>query len=458
MTKGTRGANVREMKPNTTDAKAGAGKQALTTTTPPPPQPPQPPLGHERLIEVLQNSLYPGASTEAVALVIDYCRANNLDPLLKPVHIVPISVEVEVENPSYREGTNSPRMVKVWRTINTIMPGIGLYRIRAARAGDYMGLSEPEFGDDIEMELGGTKMVFPEWCTITAYKMINGEKVPFHATEYWLENYATAGRNTAAPNRMWQKRPRAQLIKCAKAQALREGWPDVVGAAPTAEEMEGQFIHREDPAGAIDTEATIKDPQPKRGDAPAATTTPNQAALPAHREPAGLTVEEVTGAAVTRKRGKRSPTPLEREREREADREAAHYAPGGKGGWVGAYFGDHDEQQGQGIDEPNDKQQQPAGAATTTATTTTGEPPWKQAQDQPQPINTAHSRAEVDTPASPGAVKQIKLKLEREELTIDDIRASFEALRQLESLEKLPASFVNPVLKWIAANRAGQGE
>jgi hypothetical protein len=68
----------------------------------------------------------------------------------------------------------------------------------------------------------------------------------FTAKEYWVENYATAGRDTTYPNAMWKRRPRGQLSKCSEAQALRMAFPEFVGAAETAEEMEGKVIGSED--------------------------------------------------------------------------------------------------------------------------------------------------------------------------------------------------------------------
>ncbi|RTP22767.1 recombinase RecT, partial [Enterobacter hormaechei] len=41
----------------------------------------------------LKNSIYPGAKDESVMMALDYCRARQLDPLLKPVHLVPMSVK-----------------------------------------------------------------------------------------------------------------------------------------------------------------------------------------------------------------------------------------------------------------------------------------------------------------------------------------------------------------------------
>jgi hypothetical protein len=91
--------------------------------------------------------------------------------------------------------------------------------------------------------LGGVAIEFPEWCRVTVQRQLDtGTIAEFTAEERWIENYATAGRDSAAPNAMWRKRPRGQLRKCAEAQALRMAFPELVGAAPTAEEMEGREI------------------------------------------------------------------------------------------------------------------------------------------------------------------------------------------------------------------------
>lgn len=176
----------------------------------------------------LKNSIYPGAKDESVMMALDYCRARQLDPLLKPVHLVPMSVK------DARTGKNEFRDV--------VMPGIGLYRIQADRSGDYAGAKEPEFGPDVSLTLTGVEVTVPQWCKYTVFKrMPSGEIVEFSAKEYWTENYATAGRDTTAPNAMWKKRPYGQLAKCAEAQALRKAWPEI-GQQPTAEEMEGKTL------------------------------------------------------------------------------------------------------------------------------------------------------------------------------------------------------------------------
>lgn len=177
----------------------------------------------EDLIQVLQNSLYPGAQIGSVQMVLGYCQAAGLDPMQKPVHIVPM----------WDKNSRSMRDV--------IMPGISLYRTQAARTGEHVGTDEPVFGQLVTLDLGGMQIQVPEWCSVTVWRMKQGVRCAFVATEYWVENYATAGKDSVVPNTMWKKRSRGQIAKCAEAQALRKGFPEV-GSAPTAEEMEGKYI------------------------------------------------------------------------------------------------------------------------------------------------------------------------------------------------------------------------
>lgn len=183
----------------------------------------------EDIIRVLQNSLYPGANIGSVQMVLGYCQASGLDPMQKPVHIVPM----------WDSKSGSMRDV--------VMPGVNLYRTQASRTGRFAGMSDPEFGPMLEEDIGGAKIRYPEWCRIVVKRLLdNGVVAEFSATEYWIENYAMKGgkEKSVAPNAMWTKRPRGQIAKCAEAQALRKAFPEC-GAQPTAEEMEGKQMHQE---------------------------------------------------------------------------------------------------------------------------------------------------------------------------------------------------------------------
>ena len=153
-------------------------------------------ISEGELMDVLRNSLYPGAKDESIKMVIGYCKAAGLDPMQKPVHIVPMW----------------DKNMKAMRDV--VMPGIGLYRTQAARSGQYAGVTDPEFGPDITESVGGVSITFPAWCKVTVKRLLGNQVVEFAAREFWKENYATAGKDSAAPNAMWKKRPYGQIAKC----------------------------------------------------------------------------------------------------------------------------------------------------------------------------------------------------------------------------------------------------
>ena len=194
------------------------------TTTEKPSMLPALQMSEAELVEVLATSLYPNASVNSIKMVLGYCRAAGLDPMQKPVHIVPMWDAKQ----------------KVMRDV--VMAGIGLYRVQAARSNSYGGITEPEFGPDVTEKVGGVEITYPQWCKVTVKRRLpDGSTADFSAVERWRENYATAGKDSTAPNAMWKKRPYGQLAKCAQAQALRMAFPEI-GSAPTADEMEGKSL------------------------------------------------------------------------------------------------------------------------------------------------------------------------------------------------------------------------
>ena len=100
-------------------------------------------LSEPELMTVLQSSLYPGAAPASIKLVIGYCKAAGLDPMQKPVHIVPM-------------WDSKARAMR-----DVVMPGVNLYRIQASRSGQFAGMSEPEFGPDITATIGGQSITYP---------------------------------------------------------------------------------------------------------------------------------------------------------------------------------------------------------------------------------------------------------------------------------------------------------
>lgn len=182
---------------------------------------------------VLCEAIFPGAQTSgAIQLALDYCAARKLDPFKRPVHIVPMWSKLLKKN------------------VETVWPGINELQVTASRTGQWAGMDDPRWGSVTKRtftsandngEVRNITVEFPEWCAVTVYRMIGGERHGFSEPVYWLETYARLGR-TELPNEMWQKRTRGQLHKCAKAASLRAAFPEEVGNDYAAEEMEGKDI------------------------------------------------------------------------------------------------------------------------------------------------------------------------------------------------------------------------
>ncbi|EGF96778.1 phage recombination protein Bet [Brevundimonas diminuta] len=173
---------------------------------------------------VLTDAVFPAAERpESIIMALAYCRARNLDIFKKPIQIVPIY--------------DSKRRCMV----DTVWPGIAELRTTAMRTGSFAGFDDTEYGPLVEESLSGVTVRYPEWAQCTVYRLIAGQRVPFVGPKvFWIETYATAKRDTKAPNSMWAKRPRGQLEKCAEAAALRRAFPEEIGNEYAAEEVEGQ--------------------------------------------------------------------------------------------------------------------------------------------------------------------------------------------------------------------------
>jgi len=189
---------------------------------------------------VLTDSIFPSAKTaDGIALAVRYCQARGLDVLKRPVHVVPMWSKA------------------LGREIETVWPGINEVQVTASRTGQYAGIDPPRFGPDITRSFTGraktdsgwqqlsVEVTYPEWCEITVYRLVNGQRCPFTETVFWEETYSRAGgASSDVPTAMWVKRPRGQLIKCAKAAALRAAFPEE--GTYVAEEMEGKVIEPEE--------------------------------------------------------------------------------------------------------------------------------------------------------------------------------------------------------------------
>lgn len=210
--------------------------------------------------KALVEAIYPSARTaNSVVMALSYCRARNLDPFKRPVHIVPMWDSKRGEY------------------VETVWPGIAELRTTAFRTKQYAGCDDAEFGPTIKRDFTGRlkgkdnswqektiTVEFSEWCRMTVYRELNGRVCKFVGPKVkWLESYATIGASDL-PNDMWQSRPEGQLEKCAEAAALRKAFPEELGNELTAEEMAGRSINGSETrdVAAVGSAATPKPPVP----------------------------------------------------------------------------------------------------------------------------------------------------------------------------------------------------
>ena len=184
--------------------------------------------------QVLVESIFPAAKTvEGVQLAVRYCQARGLDVMKRPVHVVPMWNR------------------SLGREVETVWPGIAEVQTTAARTGQWAGMEPARFGPEVARTFAGraktdegwqelqVQVSFPAWCEVTVYRLVGGARCPFTETVFWEESYARMGGGEV-PTAMWVKRPRGQLLKCAKAASLRAAFPEEAGY--TAEEMAGKPI------------------------------------------------------------------------------------------------------------------------------------------------------------------------------------------------------------------------
>src|SRR3984893_10469166 len=137
--------------------------------------------------KALVEAIYTNAETAAaIVMALSYCRAPNLDPFKRPVHIVSMCSSV------------------AGKMIETVWPGTSELRTTAFRTGQYAGMPAPDFGPTIARTFKSKagrgkskgqerslKLQFPEWCRVTIARELNGKERSFVGPKvYWVEAYA----------------------------------------------------------------------------------------------------------------------------------------------------------------------------------------------------------------------------------------------------------------------------
>lgn len=160
-------------------------------------------------VNLITRTVAKGATPDELKLFLYTASRTGLDPLTKQIHFVKRKDQM------------------------TIQTGIDGYRAIAERTGTLAGIEDVIY--DVEDKPR------PNKATVTVWRLINGEKVPFTASARWGEyvmTYYDKEKGQMVTGQMWQKMPYLMLGKCAEALALRKAFPNDLSGLYTNEEMQ----------------------------------------------------------------------------------------------------------------------------------------------------------------------------------------------------------------------------
>jgi phage recombination protein Bet len=152
----------------------------------------------DRVIQLIKQTVAPNATPLELAAFLFNARRLGLDPMTKQIYFI-------------KYDRNRP---------GEIVTGIDGYRARAENSGAYAGSDPPVF----EYEAVGQPNGAPSKASVTVYKIVQGQRVPFTAEARWEEFYPGEGKQ----GEQYRKRPHNQLAIRAESHALRKGFPQVM--------------------------------------------------------------------------------------------------------------------------------------------------------------------------------------------------------------------------------------
>jgi phage recombination protein Bet len=163
-------------------------------------------------IDLIKATVARGATDDELKLFLYTANRTQLDPLTKQIHFI----KRRVWNGRKQD----------YDEVGTIQTGIDGYRVVASRNG-LAGIEDAVFDAETETH--------PNKASVTVYRMVDGQRVPFTASARWTE-YVQANRE-GVPQAMWKKMPYLMLAKVAEALALRKAFPNDLSGVYTNEEM-----------------------------------------------------------------------------------------------------------------------------------------------------------------------------------------------------------------------------
>ena len=172
----------------------------------------------------LANIIPKGTPAPQVQIFATICKEKGLSPFQKQLYLLPFKKKVK---------DNSGK--DKWETHYACIVGIDGYRTIAERTGKYAGSDDAKFNDDkTEFQCREKGLKNPITATVTVYKIVKGQRVPYIATAGWL-SYVPAEKKRFN----WDRMPYMMLAKVAEALALRKAFPEALSGLHAEEESGG---------------------------------------------------------------------------------------------------------------------------------------------------------------------------------------------------------------------------
>ena len=165
-------------------------------------------------MDIIRTQLAPEATEEQFNYFMAVAFRSGLDPLRKQIY------PLFFKKKSVKVGE---KWVEPKEKDMAIVTGIDGFRATAAKTREHAGTDDPVYGP---VDEDG----FPEWCRVTTYRIVQGQRVPFTATVRWDEfAFRTYRDNAGKVQRVvkdeYAERPFNQLGVRAETHALRKGFP-----------------------------------------------------------------------------------------------------------------------------------------------------------------------------------------------------------------------------------------
>lgn len=160
-------------------------------------------------VDLIRRTIAKECTDDELVLFLHQCRRTGLDPFSRQIHAV-------------KRWDSSQN-----RKVITIQTGIDGLRLIAERTGKYAGNDDPQYDTE--------ESTHPKKATVTVWKMVSGQRVPFTRSARWAEFVQT--NKDGGLTRFWAKMPYLMLGKVAEALALRAAFPQELSGIYSNEEM-----------------------------------------------------------------------------------------------------------------------------------------------------------------------------------------------------------------------------